>query len=227
MQGIRSRRSRFPPSGQWRTPVSLARMAIVSSGIRQGSLVAAYRSGLSASQKHGRSQRLWHFLRLLGVFPDDGEPGRFQSDDQRFRPTQDNGQTFTATVSESFSEWADRAIGSNWWLETNLGQNITFFPRDRKAPYAQRWSFGVQQEMKLRDLFWNPPTLATAVPGCPRTATSTGHPRNTLSTSPTRDQATISFLGALSFRIPFFGTNPQYTGTISRANLLTAVPAVW
>jgi hypothetical protein len=50
-----------------------------------------------------------------------------------------------------------------------------------------------------------------------------GTPAQYLSTSPTRDQAVISFLGA-QFPNPFFGTNPQYTGTISRANLLRPYP---
>jgi hypothetical protein len=48
-------------------------------------------------------------------------------------------------------------------------------------------------------------------------------PAQYLSTSPNRDQAVISFLAA-QFPNPFFGANPQYTGTISRANLLRPYP---
>ena len=48
-------------------------------------------------------------------------------------------------------------------------------------------------------------------------------PAQYLSTSPTRDQTTINYLGA-SFPNPFFGLNPQYTQTITRANLLRPYP---
>jgi hypothetical protein len=57
----------------------------------------------------------------------------------------------------------------------------------------------------------------------PATRNINATPAQYLSTSPTRDQATITFLGA-QFPNPFFGTNPQYTGTISRGNLLRPFP---
>jgi hypothetical protein len=48
-------------------------------------------------------------------------------------------------------------------------------------------------------------------------------PLQYLSTSATRDQATINFLSA-TFPNPFFGTNPIYVSVISRADLLKPYP---
>ena len=87
------------------------------------------------------------FYGSLGAFRTTANLAGF-SQTTPIQPTQDNGQTFTATLANPFPNGLIAPLGATGGLETNLGQNITYFPRDRKAPYAQRWSFGVQQEMK-------------------------------------------------------------------------------
>jgi hypothetical protein len=114
-------------------------------------------------------------------------------------------------------------LGAQGGLSTNLGQTVNFFPMERKQPYAQRWSFGIQHELPARFLL-----EATYVGN--RT-TRLGVTRNVnyapaqyLSTLPTRDQKTIDFLGA-TFPDPFRGTDPIYTSTTrSRNGLLLPYP---
>ncbi len=161
------------------------------------------------------------FYGSLGAFRTTANLAGF-SQTTPIQPTQDNGQTFTATLANPFPNGLIAPLGATGGLETNLGQNITFFPRDRKAPYAHRWSFGVQQEMK-GGFVVESSYVGNRGTRLPVNRNINGTPAQYLSTSPTRDQAAISFLGA-QFPNPFFGTNPQYTGTISRANLLRPYP---
>jgi hypothetical protein len=137
-------------------------------------------------------------------------------------PTQNNGQTFIATLANPLPNGLFAPLGAAGGLETNLGQNISYFPRDRKIPYAQRWSFGVQQEF-MQGFVLESSYVGNRGTRLPVNRNINATPAQYLSTSPTRDQATISFLGA-QFANPFFGLNPQYTGTMSRGNLLRPYP---
>ena len=38
-------------------------------------------------------------------------------------------------------------MGASAGLSANLGQNVSFYPVDRKRTYLQRWSFGAQQQL--------------------------------------------------------------------------------
>jgi hypothetical protein len=112
--------------------------------------------------------------------------------------------------------------GANGGLATNLGQAITFYPSERHRAYVQRWSFGIQQELPgqfLVDASYVG-NRGTRV-GILRQLNNT--PAQYLSTSPTRDTATINYLNQ-SFPNPFFGTNPIYTANISRGDLLKPFP---
>lgn len=135
----------------------------------------------------------------------------------------DNGLTFLATLDNPFPKGLLPVRGAAGGLETTLGQGTTFFAKDRKAPYAQRWSFGFQQELLAGHVLevsyvGNRSTHL----GVTRDLSYT--PRQYLSTKPYRDQATIDFLSA-NFPNPFYGLNPQFTGsTISRGQLLTQYP---
>ena len=133
------------------------------------------------------------FYGSLGAFRTTANLAGF-SQTTPIQPTQDNGQTFTATLANPFPNGLIAPLGATGGLETNLGQNITYFPRDRKAPYAQRWSFGVQQEMK-GGFVVRPPMSATAIPALPANRNINGTPAQYLSTSPTRDQAAHQFSG--------------------------------
>ena len=114
-------------------------------------------------------------------------------------------------------------LGPAGGLSTNLGQSISYYATDRKPPYSQRWSLGLQRQ--VRGGF----VLEASYVGS--RATHLGVSRNInfipasyLSRTPTRDTATINFLGA-QFPSPFFGLNPQYTSsTMARSSLLLPYP---
>ncbi|MSV28912.1 MAG: hypothetical protein EXQ52_09235 [Bryobacterales bacterium] len=138
-------------------------------------------------------------------------------------PTNDNGLTFKATLANPLPTGLLAPLGPAGGLETNLGQNISYFARSRKQAYSQRWSLGIQHE--LRGGFM----VETSYVGNRGTRIGVNRninvlPAKYLSTSPTRDQATIDYLGA-QFPSPLFGLNPQYTSsTMSRQALLTPYP---
>lgn len=130
----------------------------------------------------------------------------------------DNGLTYVATIANPFPTGLLAPAGNKGGLTTNLGQAVTFFPDRRTHPYAQRWSFGIQQELPQKVLH------EVSYVGNRNTRLNINRelsftPAQYLSTSPVRDQATIDFLGR-SYTNPFYGLNPVYTKTITRANLL-------
>jgi len=135
----------------------------------------------------------------------------------------DNGQTYAAFTANPFPTGLYPPLGAQGGLSTNLNQTINFFPMERKQPYAQRWSFGIQHELPARYL------LEASYVG--NRTTRTGITRNVnyvpaqyYSTLPSRDQKTIDYLGT-TFPDPFRGTDPIYTGTTrNRNNLLQPYP---
>ena len=140
-------------------------------------------------------------------------------------PASDNGLTFPVKLSNPLPNGLLSPLGAAGGLSTNLGQSISYFATDRKPSYAQRWSFGLQ-----RQLPWNFVLEATYVGNrsvhLPVSRNINFIPAKYLSTAPTRDTATINFLGA-QFPSPFYGLNPQYTSTtMSRSSLLLPYPEV-
>jgi len=135
----------------------------------------------------------------------------------------DNGLTFKATLANPLPDGLLAPLGANGGMKTGLNQSITYFAADRVQPYAQRWSFGLQQEFKGGFVF------ETSYVGNRGTRLGVnrninGTPLNYLSTRPTRDQDTITYLGQ-SFPNPFFGLDAQYTSsTISREQMLRPYP---
>jgi len=138
------------------------------------------------------------------------------------QPSLDNGLTFIATLANPFPNGLLAPPGRAGGLTTNLGQTVTFYNRDRKHPYAQRWSFGLQQLLPGRFL------LDTSYVGNRGTRLGVQRqlnytPARYLSTTGARDQRTIDYL-AQPFPNPFQGLHPIYGATISRANLLMQYP---
>ena len=135
----------------------------------------------------------------------------------------DNGLTFKTKLSNPLPNGLLAPLGPAGGLSTDLGRAISFFSRSRVQPYAQRWSLGIQQQFKGGFM------LESAYVGnrgthLPISRNINGVPLSILSTSPTRDQATINSLTA-NFPNPFFGLNPQYTSSnISRQSLLLPYP---
>jgi hypothetical protein len=135
----------------------------------------------------------------------------------------DNGLTFIATLDNPLPKGLLPVLGAGQGLETTLGQGTAFFANDRKAPYAQRWSFGLQQQL--------PASFMVEASYVGNRNTKLGVTRNLsftpaqyLSTKPYRDQPTIDYLSA-NFSSPYFGLNPQFTSsTMSRGGLLSQYP---
>jgi hypothetical protein len=133
----------------------------------------------------------------------------------------DNGLSFIASNANPLPGGLLAPAGPAGGLQTNLGQGLEFYLPSRKHAYSQRWSFGVQQQVgqfvfdasyvgnrgsRLGvEREWNPV------------------PAQYLSTSPFRDQQTITYLSQL-FPNPFRGLHSIYPATISRANLLRPYP---
>jgi hypothetical protein len=136
--------------------------------------------------------------------------------------TRDAGLTFVTRMSDPFPGGLLQPKGSSGGLITNLNQALNAYSGTRKNPYAQRWSFGLQ-----RLLPWNFLVEATYLGNrgtrleIPRNLNGT--PNRFLSTSFTRDQATINLLTA-NVASPFYGTNSIYGSKITRAALLRPYP---
>lgn len=136
--------------------------------------------------------------------------------------TNDNGLTFKTKLADPLPTGLLSPLGATGGMETNLGQAINYFATNRVQPYAQRWSFGFQQELKGF-------VLEASYVGNRGTHLSAARninavPEKYLSKSPSRDQATIDYLGA-QFTSPFFGLNPNYTSrTVARSGLLVPYP---
>ncbi len=135
----------------------------------------------------------------------------------------DNGLSFKATLANPLPSGLLAPLGAAGGMSTGLNQTINYFAADRVQPYAQRWSFGIQQEVRGGFVFeasyvGNRGTRL----GVTRNLNAT--PLQYLSTAPFRDQATITYLGA-SFPNPLYGLDPQYTSTtISREQMLRPYP---
>ena len=141
----------------------------------------------------------------------------------QIEPTTDSGVTFRANLTNPLPGGLLPVAGSAGGLATNLNQNITFLPKERKMPYAQRWSFGVQHELPMGFVLESS-YVGNRAARLPVLRNLNAVPSQYLSTSPTRDPATISFLGATSPN-PFFGLDPQFTSAnISRQQLLRPYP---
>jgi hypothetical protein len=139
------------------------------------------------------------------------------------QPSSDNGLTFPVKLSNPLPNGLLAPLGATGGLSTNLGQSISFFAKDRKPSFANRWSLGVQ-----RQLPWQFMLEATYVGNrsehLPVSRNINFIPAQYLSRTTFRDTATINYLGA-QFPSPFFGLNPQYTSsTMSRSSLLLPYP---
>jgi hypothetical protein len=134
----------------------------------------------------------------------------------------DSGLTYIASTANPFPNGLIQPLGAAGGLSTNLGQAVSFYARNRKNPYNQRWSFGVQHLLPGQLKF-----EATYV-GNRGTRLQVGRslnvlPQKYLSKSLVRDQATINYLSQV-FPNPFYGTNSIYGKNISRQGLLLPYP---
>ena len=136
--------------------------------------------------------------------------------------TLDGGETFVTTMSDPFPDGLLQPAGPAGGLTTNLGQSLTYYRGRRHNPYAQRWSFGLQQLLPGNFL-----VEATYV-GNRGTRLETSREMNALpaqylSREFFRDQETIDYLTE-RLPNPFYGTDPIFGSRISRGDLLKPYP---
>ena len=127
----------------------------------------------------------------------------------------DNGLTFLETLSNPFRTGIIEPVGAAAGIQTFLGQGISFFAENPVSARNQRWQVGLQRELPGR---W---VADIAYVGNHGDNLATGRninalPNQYLSTSPTRDQATIDYLSALVPN-PFINLMPATAGTAFRA----------
>jgi hypothetical protein len=134
----------------------------------------------------------------------------------------DNGLTYVASTANPFPGGLLAPLGPAGGLTTNLGQAISFYDPNRRRPYSQRWSLGIQRTLPGQFLL-EADYVGNKAIRLPISQELNNTPAQYLSTSPVRDQSTINFLTA-QFPNPFFGTNPIYGTTTSRASLLRPYP---
>lgn len=130
----------------------------------------------------------------------------------------DNGLSYVATNANPFPNGLIQPLGAKGGLTTNLGQSLTFYNRDLKHPYSQRWSLGLQQ---LLPGSWLLDTSYVANRGTrlPVTVSLNEIPAQVLSRKNEREQAVIDYLSA-SYPSPFLGVDSIYGTTVSRGRML-------
>ena len=150
----------------------------------------------------------------------------------------DNGLTFQASLANPFPQGLQTPPGSSQGLASFLGKNVSFVNPQPSAPYAQRWSIGIQHQFgkgTVIDLGYvgNRGTdLLTATSLTSKGVLNgagrqlDGIPNQYLSKSLTRDQATIDRLTS-NVPNPFYpllpGTNLSGT-TVPVSQLLLPYP---
>jgi hypothetical protein len=157
------------------------------------------------------------FFHLLGAEFDDVAQPNFNRR-TNIVPTNDNGQTFVASLSNPLPNGLDRPAGASEGLRTFLGRSPGFFAEDGRRPYTQRWNAGIQFEPLERTVFevGYIGSRSTRL----RVITNLNPvPREMQSVLPERDQATIDFLTA-AVRNPFRGIR-GFEGTGFFTNLNT------
>jgi hypothetical protein len=157
------------------------------------------------------------FKASIGINYTDTDQTGFSQDTQ-IVVTRDNGLSYVATNAHPLPDGLTKPAGASGGLLTNIGQGINFFLENRKQPYAQRWSFGLQQELPMQVM------IEASYVGSRNTRVNINRelshtPAQYLSKSLVRDQPTIDYLGR-TFPNPYFGLNPIYGSTMTRANLL-------
>ncbi|MCZ2080247.1 MAG: TonB-dependent receptor [Bryobacteraceae bacterium] len=134
----------------------------------------------------------------------------------------DSGLTYIATTANPFPNGLTPPLGAAGGLATNLGQAISFFAENRKNPYSQRWSLGIQQLLPAQYMI-DVSYVGNRGTRLPVSRNLNALPARYLSTLPVRDNQTIAYLGQ-SFKNPFAGTNPIYGANITRSGLLLPYP---
>lgn len=141
-------------------------------------------------------------------------------------PTLDNGLSFRAGLFDPFPEGVPAASGASQGLATFIGRDIEFVPVRRRNGQSQRWQLSMEREFPGQWLFELAYIGNYGYDLTTDTDILNALPQNFLSTSRTRDQATIDFLTA-NVSNPFQGLAPGTSlnaATVQRQQLLRPFP---
>jgi len=140
-------------------------------------------------------------------------------------PSLDSFLTPHATLSNPFPDGIQQPTGSSLGLATFLGKGLTYYNPDVQNAYSYRWEFGIQRELPAGTV------LEAAYVG--NHAVHLGFsrqlnyiPKQYLSASPVRDQATIDRLSAVVTN-PFANLAPGTSlsgSTVGLSQLLMPFP---
>jgi len=142
-----------------------------------------------------------------------------------FVPTTNNGQTFIANLDNLFPNGLLQPTGSSGGLSTSLGGAISYYNSQQINPLIQRWSVGVQHEFPKQILI-DIEYLGSKGQSLGVTPAQDAIPRQYLSTSTTRDSATINALSA-AVPNPFYPLLPGTSlsgSTVATSQLLLPYP---
>jgi hypothetical protein len=140
-------------------------------------------------------------------------------------PTTNTGLTFVANLANPFPNGVAQPPGSSLGLQTFIGRNVEFVPIERSNGQAQRFSIGVQREM-FGNWVFEGSYIGNRGYDLENTIQLNAIPLQYLSTSQSRDQATIDFLNnnvTNPFRNLAPGTNLN-NATVQRHQLLRPFP---
>ncbi len=140
-------------------------------------------------------------------------------------PTLDGGLSFNATLANPFPDGILLPRGTADGTMTNVGQAVSFFNAQPRAPRLQKWQFGIQRELPGRFMV-EARYLGSRGADLELTRSLNALPNQYLSTKPVRDQPVIDYLSA-NLPNPFNGLLPGTGRTgavIGRAVLLAPFP---
>jgi len=141
--------------------------------------------------------------------------------------TQDNGQTYLASLANPFPTGLLQPVGNAFGVNQDVGRSVHIgYLRDNtRNPYTQNWSFGLQRELPAKFML-DVSYVGNRSLGLRTERELNAVPRQYLSTSDRRDQAAIDFLTGV-VNNPFYNLLPT-TGmngsTVQRQQLLRPYP---
>jgi hypothetical protein len=155
--------------------------------------------------------------------PSYNQPGFSQS--TSMVTTLDSYLTPYATLANPFPDGFQQPTGSSLGLATNLGKSLSYYNPTIHNAYSVRWEFSFQRELP-GDMVLEMAYIGNHAIHLLMDRALDALPAKYLSTSPTRDQATIDYLGLIVAN-PFAGLIPGQGlngATVSRQTLLTPFP---
>jgi hypothetical protein len=155
--------------------------------------------------------------------PSYNQPGFSQS--TSMVATLDSFLTPYGTLANPFPDGFQQPTGSSLGLATNLGKSLSYYNPTIHNAYSVRWEFSFQRELP-GEMVLEMAYIGNHAVHLLLDRALDALPAKYLSTSPTRDQATIDYLGLIVAN-PFAGLIPGQGlngATVSRQSLLTPFP---